>query len=78
MFSESNLIRNGVPSLVAFVILYFFGDRYVPPAVFSITDSGNMNLLIWFAVDAVMLISTFYGTRWALFKFGLIDNWLSK
>ena len=78
MFTKSNLIKNGVPSLVAFVILYFLGDRYVLPAVFSATDSGNMNLLIWLAVDAVMLISTFYVTRWALFKFGLIDNWLGK
>ena len=78
MFTKSNLIRNGVPSLVAFVILYFLGDRYVLPAVFSATDSGNMNLLIWLAIDAVMLISTFYGTRWALFRFGFIDNWISK
>ena len=65
MFTKSNLIKNGVPSLVAFVILYFLGDRYVLPAVFS-------------ATDAVMILSTFYGTRWALFKFGLIDNWLGK
>ena len=64
--------------VVAFVILYFLGDTYVLPAVFSATDSGNMNLLMWLAIDAVMLLSTFYGTRWALFKFGLIDNWLSK
>ena len=78
MFTKANLIRNGVPSLVAFIILYFLGDTYVLPAVFSATDSGNVNLLIWLAIDAVMLLSTFYGTRWALFKFGLIDNWLSK
>jgi len=78
MFTKSNLIRNGVPSLVAFVILYFLGDSYVLPAVFSATDSGNMNLFIWLAIDAVMLLSTFYGTRWTLFKFGLIDNWPSK
>ena len=77
MFTKENLIRNGVPSLVAFVILYFLGDRYVLPAVFSATDSGNLNIL-WLAVDAAMLLPTFYGTRWALFKFGLIDNWLSK
>ena len=77
MFTESKLIRNGVPSLVAFVILYFLGDTYVLSAVFSATDSGNMNLLIWLAIDAAMLLSTFYGTRWVLFKFGLIDNWLS-
>ena len=78
MFTKSNLIKNGVPSLVAFVILYFLGDRYVLPAVFSATDSGNMNLLIWLAIDAVMLLSTFYVTRWALFKFGFIDHWLGK
>ena len=78
MFTKSNLIRNVVPSLVAFIILYFLGDRYVLPAVFSATDSGNTNLLIWLAIDAVMLLSTFYGTRWALFKLGLIDNWLTK
>ena len=67
-----------MPSLVAFLFLFFVGDRYVLPTVFSATDSGNMNLLIWLAIDAVMLLSTFYGTRWALFKFGLVDNWLGK
>ena len=77
MFTKANLIRNGVPSLVAFIILYFLGDTYVLPAVFSATDSGNVNLFIWLAVDLAMLLSTFYGTRWALFKFGFIDNWLS-
>ena len=78
MFSKPNLLRNGVPLLVAFIILYFLGDRYVLPAVFGATDSGNVNLLIWLAVDAAMLLTTFYGTRWALFRFGLIDNWLGK
>ena len=78
MFTKSNLIRNGVPSLVAFIILYLLGDRYVLPTVFRATDSGNANLLIWLSVDAAMLLSTFYGTRWALFKFGFIDNWLGK
>lgn len=76
MFTIANLMRNGVPSLVAFIILYFLGDRYVLPAVFGATESGNVNLLIWLAVDAAMLFTTFYGTRWALFKFGLIDSWL--
>ena len=76
MFTNENLIRNGVPSLVAFIILYFLGDRYVLPAVFGATESGNVNLVIWLAVDAAMLLTTFYGTRWALFKFGLIDSWL--
>ena len=71
-------MRNGVPSLVAFIILYLLGDRYVLPAVFSATDSGNVNFIIWLVVDAAMLLATFYGTRWALFKFGLIDNWLSN
>ena len=78
MFTKENLIRNGVPSVVAFVILYLLGDSFVLPAVFSATDSGNVNLLIWLAVDAAMLVTTFYGTRWALFKFGFIDNWLGK
>ena len=78
MFTKENLIRNGVPSLVAFIILYFLGERYVLLAVFSTTDSDNVNLLSWLAVDAAILLPTFYGTRWALFKFGLIDNWLSK
>ena len=76
MFTKENLIRNGVPSLVAFIILYFLGDRYVLTAVFGATESGNVNLVIWLAVDAAMLLTTFYGTRWALFKFGLIDSWL--
>ena len=78
MFTKANLIRNGVPSLVAFLILFFVGDRYVLPAVFSATDSGNLNLLIWLVVDAAMLLPTFFGTRWVLFKFGLLDNWQSK
>ena len=78
MFTKANLIRNGVSSLVAFIILYFFGDRYVLPAVFSAIDTGNVNLLIRLAVDAAMLLAAFYVTRWALFQFGLIDNWLSK
>ena len=78
MFTKANLIRNGVPSLVAFLILFFVGDRYVLPAVFSATDSGNLNLLIWLVVDAAMLLPTFFGTRWVLFRFGLLDNWRSK
>ena len=78
MFTKTNLIRNGLPSLVAFIILYLLGDRFVLPAVFSATDSGNVNLLIWLVVDAAMLVTTFYGTRWTLFKFGFIDNWLGK
>ena len=78
MFTKENLIRNGVPLLVAFIIIYLLGDRFVLPAVFSATDSGNVNLLIWLVVDAAMLLTTFYGTRWALFKFGLIDNWISE
>ena len=78
MFTKANLIRNGVPSLVAVVILYLLGDSFVLPAVFSATDSGNVNLLIWLVVDAAMLLTTFYGTRWALFKFGFIENWLGK
>ena len=78
MFTKANLIRNGVPSLVAFLILFFVGDRYVLPAVFSATNSGNLNLLIWLVVDAAMLLPTFFGTRWVLFKFGLLDNWRSK
>ena len=63
MFTKENLIRNGVPSLVAFIILYFLGDRYVLPAAFNATDSGNVNLLLWLGVDAAMLLLTFYGTR---------------
>ena len=78
MFTKANLIRNGVPTLVAFLILFFVGDRYVLPAVFSATDSGNLNLLIWLVVDAAMLLPTFFGTRWVLFKFSLLDNWRSK
>ena len=59
MFTKANLIRNGVPSLVAFLILFFIGDRYVLPAVFSATNSGNLNLLLWLVVDAAMLLPTF-------------------
>ena len=76
MFTKEYMIRNGIPSLVAFVILYFLGDRYVLPAVFSATSNGNVNLLIWLVVDAAMLLVTFYGTRWVLFKIGLLNKWL--
>ena len=76
MFTKAYIIRNGIPSLVAFVILCFLGDRYVLTAVFSATDNGNVNLLIWLVVDAAMFLVAFYGTRWGLFKIGLLNNWL--
>ena len=42
------------------------------PAVFSATDSGNVNLLIWLAIDAAMLLSIFYGTRWYFSSLALL------
>ena len=78
MLTKVNLVRNGIPTIVAFIILFFAGDMYVLPTVFRITDSGNVNLVIWIAVDATMLFLTFYGTRWVLFKLGWIKNWLGK
>ena len=58
MFTKSNLIRNGVPSLVAFVILYLCDSMCF--LLFSATDSIIVNLLIWLAIDAAMLLSIFY------------------
>ena len=78
MLTKANLVRNEVPLLVAFVIFYFSGDSYLLSAVFNATESGNMNLLIWLAVDATMLLATFYGTRRALFQLGLLDKCPSK
>lgn len=46
MFNKAHLIRTDVPSFVAFLILYFLGDRCVLPPIFINTDGGNLNLLI--------------------------------
>ena len=68
MFSKTNIIKNGVPTLVAFLFLWFVGDWSVLPSDFKATDNGNLNLVIWIVVDAIMLFSLFYGTRWVFFK----------
>ena len=78
MFSKTNIIKNGVPTSVAFLFLWFVGDWFVLPSVFKATDNGNLNLVIWIVVDAIMLFSLFYGTRWVLFKMGLIERWQGK
>ena len=78
MFSKTNIIKNGVPTLVAFLFLWFVGDWFVLLSVFKATDNGNLNLAIWIVVDAIMLFSVFYGTRWVLFKMGLIERWQGK
>ena len=59
MFTKAHLIRNDVPSFVAFIILYFLGDRCVLPPIFINTDGGNLNLLILLAVDAAVFLPTF-------------------
>ena len=74
MLTKSNLTGIGAPSLFAFIILYCICDKYVPPVVFSVTDSGNFSLPICPAVDATMLLSTFYGTRWLLVKLDSIER----
>ena len=72
------ILRNGIPILVAFLFMTFIGDRFILPFIFQATDNGNLNLFAWIIIDAVMLFSIFFATRYILYIFGFIDIWRGK
>ena len=72
------ILRNGIPILVAFLFMMLIGDSFILPFIFQATDNGNLNLFVWIIIDAVMLFSIFFATRYILYIFGLIDNWRGK
>ena len=78
MFSKTKFYRRGIPTFIAFLFLWFVGDPIMLPYVFGITDSGNINLLIWILVAAIMFLTMFFLTRQVLLKTGLIEKFKSK
>ena len=78
MFSKTKFYRRGIPTFIAFLFLWFVGDPIILPYVFRITDSGNINLLIWILVDAIMFFTMFFLTRQVLFRMGIIEKFKSK
>lgn len=72
------ILRNGIPVLVAFLFMTLVGDNFILPLIFHATDNGNFNLFVWIIIDAVMLFSIFFATRYILYIFGLIDTWRGK
>ena len=77
MFSKAKFYRSGIPTFIAFLFLWFVGDPIILPYVFAITDSGNINLLIWILVDAIMFFTMFFLTRQVLFIMGIIEKYKS-
>ena len=78
MFSKTKFYRRGIPTFIAFLFLWFVGDPIILPYVFRITDSGNINLLIWILVDAIIFFTMFLLTRQVLFRMGIIEKFKSK
>ena len=76
--NKDYILRNGIPILVAFLFMTLIGDSFILPFIFQATDNGNLNLFVWIIIDAVMLFSIFFATRYILYIFGLIDNWRGK
>ena len=75
MFSKKKFYRRGIPTFIAFIFLWFVGDPIILPYVFEITDSGNINLLIWILVDAIIIFFTmFFLTRQVLFRKELLKS----
>ena len=72
------ILRNGIPVLVAFLFMTLVGDNFILPLIFHATDNGNFNLFVWIIIDAAMLFSIFFATRYILYIFGLIDTWRGK
>ena len=72
---KDNILRNGVPILVAFLFMTLIGDNFILPFIFQATDNGNFNLFVWIIIDAVMLFSIFSFTRYILYICSLIDTW---
>ena len=69
---------NGIPILVAFLFMTFVVDSFILPFIFTATDSGNFNLLVWIIIDTIILFSIFFATRYILFILGFIDTWRGK
>ena len=78
MFSKKKFYRRGRPTFIAFLFLLLVGDPIILPYVFGITDSGNINLLIWILVDAIMFFTIFFLTRLVLFRMGIIEKFKNK
>ena len=78
MFSKTRFYRRGIPTFIAFIFLWFVGDPIILPYVFGFTESGNINLLIWILVDAIMFFTIFFLTRLVLFRMGIIEKFKSK
>ena len=78
MFSKKKFYRRGIPTFIAFLFLLFVGDPIILPYVFGITDSGNINLLIWILVDAIIFFTMFFLTRQVLFRMGIIEKFKNK
>ncbi len=78
MFSKKKIYRRGIPTFIAILFLLLVGDPIILPYVFGITDSGNINLLIWILVDAIMFFTMFFLIRQVLFRMGIIEKFKSK
>ena len=78
MFSKTKFYRRLIPTFIAFIFLWFVGDPIILPYVFGNTDSGNINLLIWILVDAIIFFTMFFLTRQVLFRMGIIEKFKSK
>ena len=72
------ILRDGIPILAAFLFMTFVVDRIILPFIFNVTGNGNFNLLVWIIIDAIILFSIFFATRYVLFILGLIDTWRGK
>ena len=77
-YFKKYILRNGIPILVAFLFMTFVVDNIILPFIFNATDNGNFNLLVWIIIDAIMLFSIFFATRYILFIMGFIDTWRGK
>ena len=72
------VLRNGIPILVAFLFMTLTGDIFILPFIFQATDNGNFNLFVWVIIDAVILFSLIFATRYILYIIGLINTWRGK
>ena len=77
-YFKKYILRNGIPILVAFLFMTFVIDSIILPFIFNMTDNGNFNLLVWVIIDAIILFSIFFATRYILSILGLIDTWRGK
>ena len=77
-YFKKYILRNGIPILVAFLLMTFVVDSIILPFIFNATDSGNFNLIVWIIIDTIILFSIFFATRYILFILGFIDSWRGK